>query len=396
MGWLGAGGGHVADSLVASRDAGQFPGLCVAVTQTGPIPLDAEFACQPGELLALVGPSGSGKTTLLRTIAGLYRPQNGRVACADDVWFDAERKHSLSPQSRQVGMVFQDYALFPHLTALENIQLPLRHLPQPQRREQAEQWLGKVRLEGLGKRYPNALSGGQRQRVALARALARDPKVLLLDEPFSAVDQVTRRRLQRELALLRQQIDIPIVLVTHDLEEASALADQICVLHNGVSLQQDTPEALFSRPSSPLVARLLDRHNLFEGIVVEEEGERRLQWGENCLEVTVGLNDLPLGESVAWYLPPSDIVLHRRDRPSYGERENPLAATVEELVVLGGITSVSLRVNHGDMLRFDIATHAARRNQLTRGAVVNVSLLAEGIHILPGHQVRADAHDKRK
>ncbi|BBI63840.1 hypothetical protein HSBAA_51460 [Vreelandella sulfidaeris] len=258
---------------------GLAAGLRVAVNQTGPIPLAAEFTCQPGELLALVGPSGSGKTTLLRTIAGLYRPQGGRVECAGDSWFDAERKHSLSPQLRQVGMVFQDYALFPHLTALENIQLPLRHLPQPQRRELAEQWLAKVRLEGLGKRYPNALSGGQRQRVALARALARDPKVLLLDEPFSAVDQVTRRRLQRELALLRQQIAIPILLVTHDLEEATALADQICVLHNGVSLQQAPPDELFSRPASPLVARLLDRHNLFEGVVIAVEGQRRLQWG---------------------------------------------------------------------------------------------------------------------
>ncbi|TDV99953.1 molybdate transport system ATP-binding protein [Halomonas alkaliantarctica] len=392
MGWPGAGGGSVADSRIAGLGAG----LRVAVNQTGPIPLAAEFVCQPGELLALVGPSGSGKTTLLRTIAGLYRPQGGRVECAGEVWFDVERKHSLSPQRRQVGIVFQDYALFPHLTASQNIQLPLRHLPQPQRREQAEQWLAKVRLDGLGKRYPNALSGGQRQRVALARALARDPKVLLLDEPFSAVDQVTRRRLQRELALLRQQIDIPIVLVTHDLEEAAALADQICVLHNGASLQQAAPEALFRRPASPLIARLLDRHNLFEGVVVDVEGQPRLQWGETYLEVAEGIVDLPLGETVAWYLPPSDIVLHRRDRPSYGERENPLAAKVEELVVLGGITSVSLRVHHGDMLRFDIATHAARRNQLTRGAVVNVSLLAAGIHLMPGHQVRADAHDRRK
>ncbi|MDN3559638.1 ABC transporter ATP-binding protein [Vreelandella neptunia] len=382
--------------MADSRIAGLGAGLRVAVNQTGPIPLAAEFVCQPGELLALVGPSGSGKTTLLRTIAGLYRPQGGRVECAGEVWFDVERKHSLSPQRRQVGIVFQDYALFPHLTASQNIQLPLRHLPQPQRREQAEQWLAKVRLDGLGKRYPNALSGGQRQRVALARALARDPKVLLLDEPFSAVDQVTRRRLQRELALLRQQIDIPIVLVTHDLEEAAALADQICVLHNGASLQQAAPEALFRRPASPLIARLLDRHNLFEGVVVDVEGQPRLQWGETYLEVAEGIVDLPLGETVAWYLPPSDIVLHRRDRPSYGERENPLAAKVEELVVLGGITSVSLRVHHGDMLRFDIATHAARRNQLTRGAVVNVSLLAAGIHLMPGHQVRADAHDRRK
>lgn len=392
MGWPGVGDGHVADLHIPELAVG----LHVAVNQAGPIPLAAEFTCQPGELLALVGPSGSGKTTLLRTIAGLYHPQYGQVSCAGDVWLDAKRKHSLSPQRRQVGMVFQDYALFPHLTALENIQLPLRHLPKPLRRERAEQWLAKVRLDGLGKRYPNALSGGQRQRVALARALARDPKVLLLDEPFSAVDQVTRRRLQRELALLRQQIDIPIVLVTHDLEEATALADQICVLHSGISLQQGSPGSLFRQPRTPLVARLLDRHNVFEGEVVSIHGQRRLKWGEWLLEVAgEGLNAIAEGQRVAWYLPPSDIVLHRRGRPSHGERENPVAATVSEMVVLGGITSIVLRVLNGDMLRFDIATHAARRNQLTLGEQVHVSLLAEGIHLMPEHRAHAVPHNKR-
>jgi molybdate transport system ATP-binding protein len=358
--------------------------LRVDVAQHGPIPLAADFVCQRGELLALVGPSGSGKTTLLRAIAGLYQPAKGQIICAGMPWFDARRKRSLSPQKRRVGIVFQDYALFPHLTALENIALPLRHLPKPTRRDRAEQWLSRVRLEGLGQRYPDALSGGQRQRVALARALARDPQVLLLDEPFSAVDQVTRRRLQRELALLRQQIAIPIVLVTHDLEEATALADQICVLHGGESLQQDTPDRLFRQPATPAVARLLDRHNLFNANVVAVDGQRYLQWGRFQLEVTQGLDCFAVGDTVTWYLPPSDIVLHRRDRPSNGERENPVPAMVSEVVALGGITSVTLRVAHGDMLRFDIATHAARRNHLVPGAMVHVSLLADGIHIMPG------------
>ncbi|NYS59973.1 ABC transporter ATP-binding protein [Halomonas salicampi] len=371
MGWPDAAGGHVAD-------------LRVVLAQAGPIPLAADFVCRRGELLALVGPSGSGKTTLLRSIAGLYQPAEGHIVCGETRWFDAKSKHSLSAQKRRVGIVFQDYALFPHLTALENIALPLRHHPKPTRRDRAEQWLARVRLEGLGRRYPDALSGGQRQRVALARALARDPQVLLLDEPFSAVDQVTRRRLQRELALLRQQISIPIVLVTHDLEEATALADQICVLHNGQSLQQDRPERLFRQPATPEVARLLDRHNLFNATVVEIDGQRYLQWGRFQLEVAEGLDTFSLGEAVTWYLPPSDIVLHRRDRPSNGERENPVPALVSEVVALGGMTSVTLRVAHGDMLRFDIATHAARRNQLVPGSMVNVSLLAAGIHIMPG------------
>ncbi|WP_244208631.1 ABC transporter ATP-binding protein [Vreelandella andesensis] len=362
-------------------------GLKVLVKQRGPIPLDASFNCPAGELLALVGPSGSGKTTLLRTIAGLYQPELGQVVCMGNPWLATERRYSLTPQQRKIGMVFQDYALFPHLNALANVQLAMGHLPHAQRQSLAKQWLANVRLEGLEKRFPSELSGGQRQRVALARALAREPQVLLLDEPFSAVDQVTRRRLQRELALLRQQISIPIILVTHDLEEAAALADQICVLHNGVSLQQGSPETLFRRPTSPLVARLLDRHNIFEGEIVSVAGQLRLQWGDYDLEVAEGLTELTLGEKVTWYLPPSDIVLHRRARPSQGERENPVAATVHEMVVLGGITSISLRVSHGDMLRFDIATHAARRNQLAQGEQVYVSLLAEGIHLMSGNHV---------
>ena len=384
MGSLASAGGHVDDLIVTAQ-------------QAGPIPLNASFRCAPGELLALVGPSGSGKTTLLRTIAGLYQPQQGRVSCAGREWFLAQsgQRHSLPPQARQIGMVFQDYALFPHLTALQNVQLAMGHLPRAQRLDQAAQWLSKVRLQGLEARYPSELSGGQRQRVALARALAREPQALLLDEPFSAVDQVTRRRLQRELALLRQQISIPIILVTHDLEEATALADQICVLHNGVSLQQGTPEALFRQPASPLVARLLDRHNVFTGQVVETVHGRRLQWGEWLLEVSEGIAQCEVGESLAWYLPPSDIVLHRRGRPSQGERENPVAATVSEMVVLGGMTSISLRVSHGDMLRFDIATHAAKRNQLSLGERVHVSLLAEGIHLMPAQRTHTASHNKR-
>lgn len=384
MGSLASAGGHV-DELV------------VTAQQAGPIPLNASFRCAPGELLALVGPSGSGKTTLLRTIAGLYQPEQGRVSCAGAEWFWAQegQRRSLTPQARRIGMVFQDYALFPHLTALQNVQLAMGHLPRVQRLEQATQWLSRVRLQGLEARYPSELSGGQRQRVALARALAREPQALLLDEPFSAVDQVTRRRLQRELALLRQHISIPIILVTHDLDEATALADQICVLHNGVSLQQGTPEALFRRPASPLVARLLDRHNVFSGEVVETDAGRRLQWGEWRLEVAEGLDRVELGKPLAWYLPPSDIVLHRRGRPSQGERENPVAATVSEMVVLGGMTSISLRVSHQDMLRFDIATHAAKRNQLRLEERVHVSLLAEGIHLMPEQQMHMAPYNER-
>ncbi|APE30246.1 ABC transporter [Halomonas aestuarii] len=358
--------------------------LSVSLHQPGPIPLAAEFHCEAGELLALVGPSGSGKTTLLRAIAGLYRPAGGVIRCAGETWFDATAGRSLRPQQRRVGLVFQDYALFPHLTARANVMVALDHLPAPERRRAAEQWLARVRLEGLADRLPAELSGGQRQRVALARALARNPRVLLLDEPFSAVDQVTRRRLQRELALLREEIRIPILLVTHDLDEAAALADRLCVLHGGRSLQQAPAEQLFRRPASPEVARLLDRQNIFSGRVVEDEEGRWLRWGPWRLEVAHGLERLASGRRVSWYLPPSDVVLHRRGRPSRGEHENPVQGRVVEMAVMGSITSVALAFDHcDDTLRFELPTHAARRNALARDERVGVSLLAAGIHLMP-------------
>ena len=174
-------------------------GLSVRLEQLEPIPLAAEFAVAAGELLALVGPSGSGKTTVLRCIAGLHRPRSGFIRCGEATWFDSENGADFAPQERSVGFVFQNYALFPHLTAIENVATALGHLPRGARASRARALLERVHLAGLENRRPAELSGGQQQRVAVARALAREPQVLLLDEPFSAVDQVTRRKLQREL-----------------------------------------------------------------------------------------------------------------------------------------------------------------------------------------------------
>ena len=375
-----------------SESSSRPQGLEVRLQQAGPIPLAADFHCAPGELLALVGPSGGGKTTLLRAIAGLYRPERGSIRCAGETWFDAGGGVCLSPQRRRIGLVFQDYALFPHLTAQANVMAAMDHVPRGERAGRASRWLAQVRLEGLEGRYPAALSGGQRQRVAVARALAREPRALLLDEPFSAVDQVTRRRLQRELAQLREMIDIPIMLVTHDLEEAAALADRLCVLHAGETLQSGTAEALFRRPASPQVARLLDKHNVFEGQALRDsDGQSRVQWGPYRLIVELPAN-VASGDPVHWYVPPSDVVLHRRERPSRGERENPVHGWVSEMIVLGGIAQVTLGFAHTrDSLRFEIATHAARRNGLSRGEPVGVSLLAAGLHVMPDAGTRGQA-----
>lgn len=233
-------------------------GLSVLLRQAGPIPLAVEFACGEGEMLALIGPSGAGKTTVLRAIAGLHRPQSGHVQCGHEVWLDTATGVDLPPYRRRAGMVFQSYALFPHLTALANVTVALGHRPRGERKARARKLLHLVNIAGLEERKPAALSGGQQQRVAVARALAREPAVLLLDEPFSAVDRHQRRRLQRELQDLRAQLKIPILLVTHDLDEAAALADRLCVIDRGETLQTGRPAELLTAPANDRVRNALD------------------------------------------------------------------------------------------------------------------------------------------
>lgn len=232
-------------------------GLLASLHQDHPIPLDIALDCAPGEMLALVGPSGSGKTTILRTIAGLYRPRTGRVTVNDEIWLDTERGIDVRPYKRRVGLVFQHYALFPHMTARGNVMTALDHLPKAERPTRAQQLLDLVHLHGLADRKPAQLSGGQQQRVAIARALARDPAILLLDEPFAAVDRVTRRKLHKEIAELRRQLVMPVILVTHDIDEAMLLADQMCVLNRGRLLQRGSPAEIARRPASDDVIEVL-------------------------------------------------------------------------------------------------------------------------------------------
>lgn len=372
--------------------------LSVTLRQRAPIPLDCTLNCAPGELLALVGPSGSGKSTVLRCIAGLQRPLHGRIACGGATWFDSGHNLALPPQQRRVGMVFQSYSLLPHLTALDNVALALWHLPYPERARQAGEWLARVHLHGLERRHPAQLSGGQQQRVALARALARaladttkstpgsgEPAALLLDEPFSAVDQVTRRKLQGELARLRREVTVPIVLVTHDLDEARMLADRMVLLHRGTSLQEGPPEHLMARPASAAIARQVGLSNLFEGRIggPGELGMTRLEWSGRLLDVAHN-PAFQAGDRVHWVIPPEGILLHRRERPSRGEAENPVAGVIADCVPLGPYTQIMLQPEgNGLPLIFSVPTHVAQRNAVVAGAAVSVTLLARAIHLMP-------------
>jgi molybdate transport system ATP-binding protein len=217
--------------------------------------------------MALVGPSGSGKTTTLRAIAGLYSPAKGWVVCNGSVWFDTATKINVSTRSRRIGLVFQSYALFPHLTAIENVAEALGDRPRDTRVDEARALLARMHLEGVHARRPAQLSGGQQQRVAVARALARRPDVLLLDEPFSAVDRVTRRKLRRELVELRRDLPMPTILVTHDLDDVVRLADRVCVMNGGAILQRGSVTEVMQNPANQALVELLD-------LAPDEQAER--------------------------------------------------------------------------------------------------------------------------
>lgn len=231
--------------------------LSVRVSQTSPVPLDAALTCGRNELLALIGPSGSGKTTLLQIIAGLRPCANGEIKVGDDVWLSTAAGVRKTPQERGVGLVFQDYALFPHLTAVDNVAIALGQVPKAEARKKATELLAGVHLQGLEDRRPHHLSGGERQRVAIARALARSPRVLLLDEPFSAIDRMTRVSLRKDLMALKATLSIPILFVTHDIDEAMQLADQVTILDRGICLQSGSPGDVRSHPASDRVSKIL-------------------------------------------------------------------------------------------------------------------------------------------
>ncbi len=226
---------------------------------------DINLSIKTGELIALLGPSGSGKTTLLRIIAGLETTDAGNII------FDGEDNTATSTQDRKVGFVFQHYALFKHMTVFENIAFGLRVRPSKLRpgkeaiNKKVHELLALVKMEGLAKRYPAQLSGGQRQRIALARALAVEPKVLLLDEPFGALDAKVRKELRRWLRKLHDEYPITSVFVTHDQEEALDVADRIVILHEGKIEQTGTPEEVYDNPVNPFVYNFLGNVNLFHG-----------------------------------------------------------------------------------------------------------------------------------
>ena len=368
-------------------------GISVRIRQSAPIGLDAELACGRGEVLALVGPSGSGKSTLLRCIAGLHIPAEGRIECGGETWLDTVSGKNLSTARRRIGMVFQNYALFPHLSALENVLEGMDDTGSAEALERAQRLLRKVHLDGLEQRRPHELSGGQQQRVAVARALAREPHVLLLDEPFSAVDRATREKLYGELAELRRDLDMPVILVTHDLEEAVMLADRMTILSRGRSLQSGPPLEVMQRPATVDVARLVGLRNVFEGEVVShsrDDGHTVLAWNGRQLRVRLQIA-FAVGSRVAWSLPGAGVLLMPRHRPPSGNLDHPLEGSVAKLVTLGDRVRILARVDGsgGALLAMTVPRHLAERYALVEGQPLSLRLRGEQIHLMA-----ADARDR--
>lgn len=228
--------------------------------------LDVAFSIN-GDILGILGPSGSGKTMTLHSIAGLIRPDSGLITLNNRVLFNSSKKVNLPPKLRNVGLVFQNYALFPHLTASENIAYGIRNRSREEASSRVQVLIEKMGLGGLQHHYPRQLSAGQQQRVAVARALAPEPEILLLDEPFSALDSLTKEQLETEVIDLRQFYKGNIILVTHDLAEAYRLSSRIAIFESGKVIQCGDKNELASNPANQKVARIMKLRNFIKGII---------------------------------------------------------------------------------------------------------------------------------
>jgi molybdate transport system ATP-binding protein len=295
--------------------------------------LDAAWAAGD-EVVALFGPSGAGKSLTLQCVAGLVRPEAGRIVVNGRVFDDVARGVHLPPQARRLGYVFQGYALFPHLTVAENVGFGLRDRPRGERHRRAGALLEQLGLAELAGRLPPELSGGQQQRVALGRALAPDPEVLLLDEPFSALDAPLRRQLRAEVGRLIRELGKTVVLVTHDLGEASQLGERLVVYDGGRVAQAAPTRELLARPASSAVARLLGIRNVVHGVAGKAAPDRiEIAWRGLRVEAvnSPGHPYLPLpGTPVAFFVHPAHVRLIRKDRPgpAPGPGLNVLRGTV--------------------------------------------------------------------
>src|SRR5215218_7532176 len=342
-------------------------------TRVGAVDLALELEVAAGSCLALAGPSGAGKTSVLRAIAGLLRPAQGRVVCDGETWFDAAARIDVAPERRRCGYVFQDYALFGHLSAWRNVAYGLRDVPRARRRAEALALLERFGVAALADERPGRLSGGERQRVALARALAAQPRALLLDEPLAALDARSAASAGRELAGLLRELQVPAILVTHDFAEAALLGDAVAVLDAGRIMQRGSAAA----PASAFVADLT-------GAVVLRGRARRDAEGLTCVTLDGGGEVValtPATGEVAVSVYPWEIALSPVGNASAGSARNRLEVEVLSVTELGNRVRVGLAAPQP--LAAELTSASAARLGLVPGTRVVATWKAAATRVLP-------------
>jgi iron(III) transport system ATP-binding protein len=297
------------------------------------------FTAASGELFTLLGPSGCGKTTTLQAIAGFIAPDAGSIRCGSDVLVDVDRRVSVPTEQRDLGMVFQSYAVWPHMSVGENVAFPLRvrGIGKAERRARVREMLALVELDDMSERYPHELSGGQRQRVALARALVYSPRLLLLDEPFSNLDAKLRERARSWLRHLHHQLGLTTLFVTHDQDEALAMSDRILVMDRGIVQQVGAPEEIYRRPANEFVATFIGQCNVLRATVTEriEQGRYRLRIDGDGSALDVHADALTIGARAVIALRPESLQVAPRGRREAVREANVLEGELRDLAFLG-------------------------------------------------------------
>lgn len=326
---------------------------------------DISFSVDKGNILALVGESGSGKTTLLRIISGLDTPDSGFITLDDQPIFDAN--NFVPAEKRNISYVFQDYALFPHLTVSENIRFGIDNLSSAKQKERIENVLELVNLTGFADRYPHELSGGEQQRVAVARALALQPKIILLDEPFSNLDFIRRETLKTELKNILKKAQTTAVFVTHDTTEALYLADKIIVLKDGKIQQQGSPEKIYNFPVNQYVASFFGKANFFETVISDEK---------YLLPFDINLRKLDLNRY-------DRVMVCVRPNSFFIKEGAKMSGIVEQSFFLGTVLELKVKTIFRER-EFNFTIHTNPKDVYTVGQTINFDVIADAVHFLLG------------
>ena len=346
------------------QDAGQTPYVRIEkVTKTFGdfVAVDeVSLSIYRNEFFALLGGSGSGKTTLLRMLAGFEQPTEGKI------YIDGVDMAGIPPYERPVNMMFQSYALFPHMTVEQNVAFGLKQdgVAKAEIRDRVAEMLGMVQLSAFGKRRPHQLSGGQRQRVALARSLVKRPKLLLLDEPLGALDKKLRERTQFELVNIQEKLGVTFIVVTHDQEEAMTMSSRIAVMNHGVIAQVGTPTDIYEYPHTRFVAEFIGSINMFDGRVVSTDGDQVIVASEEagCDLLIAHATPAPAGSPVSVAIRPEKIALSK-DPVAEGDGRNRTTGIVREIAYLGDVSIYLVQLPTGKTVRVT-APNVTRRTEM--------------------------------